>query len=235
MGPEKKMTKHNSRKRKQGYKMRTVIISGGTIEKEFAAEFLSSMDFSVIIGVDSGLHFLKEVEIMPTHIIGDFDSVYSEIYEYFKMNSMCHWRELVPEKDATDTQEAILWAMELESTEIWIMGGTGSRVDHLLGNIQTMQLPIKKGVACFMVDAHNKICLLNQGITIKKEEQFGNFVSLLPLSTQVEGLTLKGFKYPLEKHTLTNDSALGVSNEIIHESAEISFENGILIMIQSKD
>lgn len=215
--------------------MRTVIISGGNIEEEFAVKFLDSMNFSAIIGVDSGLEFLKKQNIHPTHVIGDFDSLSQETYQYYKNKVNCVWRELQPEKDETDTQAALAWVLELQSTEIWILGGMGSRIDHLLGNIQVLQIPLSQGVPCFLVDSHNKICLLNKGITIKKKEQYGKFVSLLPLTTLVEGLTLNGFKYPLYKHTLTSENALGVSNEILEEVAEISFENGILIMIQSKD
>ncbi|RDU24316.1 thiamine diphosphokinase [Anaerosacchariphilus polymeriproducens] len=215
--------------------MRTVIISGGNIEEEFAVKFLKSMVFSAIIGVDSGLEFLKKQNIYPTHVIGDFDSLSQETYRYYKENANCIWKELVPEKDETDTQAAITWALELHSTEIWILGGIGSRIDHLLGNIQILQIPLKRKVPCFLVDSHNKICLLDKGISIKKMEQYGKFVSLLPLTTQVEGLTLDGFKYPLYKHTLTSDNALGVSNEILENVAEITFEKGILIVIQSKD
>lgn len=215
--------------------MRTVIISGGKIEEEFAVNFLSCMKFDTIIGVDYGLEFLKKQRINPTHIIGDFDSISRDTYIYFKENKSCLWKELVPEKDETDTQSALLWAIKLQSNEIWILGGTGSRIDHLLGNIQIMQLALRENIPCFLVDSHNKICLINKEVKIKKSEQFGTYISLLPLTSQVTGLTLKGFKYPLNRHTLTNDNALGVSNEIVKEEAEISFENGILIMIQSKD
>lgn len=215
--------------------MRTLIISGGNIDAEFATKLMADINFSTIMGVDSGLEFLKQQHIMPTHIIGDFDSISTDTYTFFKNNLSCICKELIPEKDETDTQAALQWALNLKSTEIWILGATGSRIDHLLGNIQILQLAIRQNVTCFIVDSHNKICLLDKGIKLKKSEQFGHFVSLVSLTNQVEGLTLKGFKYPLNKHTLTNDNALGISNEILDDEAEIIFENGILIMIQSND
>ena len=50
------------------------------------------------------------------------------------------------------------------------------------------------------------------------------------------GLTLEGFKYPLDHFTLTNMSGgLGVSNEILAEQGRVSYKDGILLMIQSKD
>lgn len=60
-------------------------------------------------------------------------------------------------------------------------------------------------------------------------------VSLLPLTTQAEGVTLEGFKYPLKEYCMTSDNSLGVSNEITEETARITVKKGILIMIESKD
>lgn len=68
-----------------------------------------------------------------------------------------------------------------------------------------------------------------------KSRQFGTYVSLLPLTTQAEGVTLEGFKYPLKEYCMTSDNSLGVSNEITEETARITVKKGILIMIESKD
>ena len=44
-----------------------------------------------------------------------------------------------------------------------------------------------------------------------------------------------GFKYPLADYCLKGFCSIGVSNEITEEQAEITFENGILIVIESRD
>ncbi len=51
----------------------------------------------------------------------------------------------------------------------------------------------------------------------------------------MEGLTLTGFKYPLDNYTLKDWEGLGVSNEIADECARASWSAGILLMIQSRD
>ena len=48
-------------------------------------------------------------------------------------------------------------------------------------------------------------------------------------------LTLKGFKYPLDHYQLKDREGLGVSNEITADVADVSWEQGVLLMIQSKD
>ncbi|MBQ6856490.1 MAG: thiamine diphosphokinase, partial [Lachnospiraceae bacterium] len=54
---------------------------------------------------------------------------------------------------------------------------------------------------------------------------------------QVKGITLKGFKYPLNKKDISilENPSLCVSNEVEKELAEISFEQGILLCVESKD
>ena len=51
----------------------------------------------------------------------------------------------------------------------------------------------------------------------------------------MENLYLAGFKYPLADYCLKGFCSIGVSNEITEEQAEITFENGILIVIESRD
>ena len=78
--------------------------------------------------------------------------------------------------------------------------------------------------------------LIRSGTILKKSEQFGKYVSFFSLDGDVPGLTLKGFKYPLNRHYLTaSDSGLTVSNEIVEEEASIEFDKGILLMLMTKD
>ena len=71
---------------------------------------------------------------------------------------------------------------------------------------------------------------------LRKDSQFGKYVSFFPVGGQVEGLTLRGFKYLLNDYCLTvADSGLTVSNEIQEEQAEVIYEKGSLMMIMSKD
>ena len=84
--------------------------------------------------------------------------------------------------------------------------------------------------------AHCRIGLpVEKTFSLKKEEQYGTYVSLFPMGETVEGLTLKGFKYPLDHYQLKDREGLGVSNEITADVADVSWEQGVLLMIQSKD
>ncbi|MGI6006790.1 MAG: thiamine diphosphokinase [Ruminococcus sp.] len=215
--------------------MNTLIISGGNISSDFALDFMKKQKIDFIIAVDRGMLFTWIHKIVPDLIVGDFDSVPREIIDRYRQENRVPIREYNPVKDATDTQIALEKAVEAGSRRIWILGGTGTRLDHVLGNLYAMQTALKSGVEVCMVDEHNCIFLLDTPRVLKRNEQYGKYVSFLPLGDRVSGVCLKGFKYPLENALLTNDNSLGVSNEIAEEEAQVSFDKGILIMIQSRD
>ena len=94
----------------------------------------------------------------------------------------------------------------------------------------------QKGVNVILADAQNYICLVENGCIIRKDSQFGKYVSFFAAGETVEGLTLKGFKYPLDHYRLTTDNCgRTVSNEIQEEKAKILYEKGSLLMIMSRD
>ena len=92
------------------------------------------------------------------------------------------------------------------------------------------------GVHISIVDQYIYISLAADITFLKKEEQWGNYVSFFALGGDVYGLTLKGFKYPLNGYRLSmKDSGLTVSNEIVEDTAQITYDSGNLVMIMSRD
>ena len=72
---------------------------------------------------------------------------------------------------------------------------------------------------------------------MKREEQYGSYVSLIPLTSAVDGVDLIGFRYPLKNHTFTvfESAGLGVSNEILEEEGRIRLRSGAFLLIESRD
>ena len=135
-----------------------------------------------------------------------------------------------------DGHEYIAEAIEKGAKNILILGATGGRLGHFIGNMGLLQYGRKKGVHVILADAQNYICLVENGHIIRKDTQFGKYVSFFAAGETVEGLTLKGFKYPLDHYRLTPDNCgLTVSNEIQKEQAQVFYEKGSLFMIMSRD
>ncbi len=214
--------------------VKTLIVSGGNIEEECFNKIYQKDNLDNIIASDRGLEALDKYNVIPNYIIGDFDSIDKKILSKYINNKNIVIKELNPEKDYTDTHMAIKLAIELNSTDITILGAIGTRIDHTIANINILKETLEKDIKCRIVDERNEIQLINKKISLKNDENY-KYISLIPLTTKVEGITLKGFKYPLLNATLEVGHSIGVSNEQIDEIAEIDLKKGILIMIKSKD
>ena len=211
------------------------IIAGGKIEDAFAIEVLKGFAEKTVIAADSGMEFLRRNEIVPQVIIGDFDSVSKETLEWFQKKEGIVWHRLNPQKDDTDTEFALRLAISMGAECITVLGGTGSRLDHVLGNIELLGIGLELGVEIELLDANNRIRMTDHGMVLKKEEQFGKYVSFFSMGDEVTGLSLTGFQYPLDGYTLKNSDGIAVSNQLLDDCGIIEFETGYLMMVLSKD
>ena len=156
------------------------------------------------------------------------------ILENYKKASDIKIITLNPEKDYTDTHMALKLAIDLNSNDITIVGAIGTRLDHTLANINILKEPLEKNIKTRIIDENNQIFLINRSVKIKKDDNY-KYLSIIPLTTTVEGITLKGFKYLLNNYILNLGQSIGVSNEQQKEEATIELKKGILIVIFSKD
>ena len=215
--------------------MRYLIVAGGNVSDEFIAHVIKTGGFDVILAADAGMEALYRCHVLPDIIVGDFDSVDAEILEHFRKKERIEICMLNPEKDDTDTEYAIREAIRRGAKEIAIVGGTGTRMDHVLGNICLLGIGLEHGITIHLVDKHNRIRMIDAPITLQRQEQYGKYISLIPFSEKVNGVTLEGFKYPLQNYTMGGFNSLGISNEIIADEAKISLASGQLIVVESRD
>lgn len=215
--------------------MDTLLLCGGPLEEAFALTVLEKLQPDCIIGIDRGLNFCYQYRIHPDYILGDFDSIDKKILDYYEHQSEIPVKRYKPEKDATDTRIGLELAIKLGSTRVFLLGATGGRLDHYMGNLQSLTAARREGVEAWILDSRNALTVLDKPTVISREEQFGTYISFLAMSDQVEGLTLTGFKYPLHEYTMTSFDRIGVSNEIQEKTAKVEFSKGLLLMVMSKD
>ena len=213
--------------------MKTLIITGGNSNIKFTKEYLKKYSFDLIIAADRGLEVLDKLNIKPNYIIGDFDSINKQVLKKYE-NGKFSIIKLNPEKDFTDTHTAVNLAIQNNASKITIIGAIGTRIDHTISNIHILKEALDKNIECEIVNENNKIKLINKNTVLKKDNNF-KYISLIPLTTNVIGVTLKGFKYEIENADLQIGKSLGVSNEQTKDLATIEIEDGILILIISKD
>ena len=214
-----------------------VIVAGGDFGEADAA-MLRQWEYPFLVAADRGAEHLLAFGFLPDVVIGDLDSASAQTVQQLKNLAKEGRTELIrlkPEKDDTDTEAALNLALERTTGEIRILGGFGSRIDHMLANIQILRIAAAQGRSVVLQNEKNRVRVLTRPFSLAKEAQYGRFVSVFPLTTSVEGLTMRGFYYPLEGKRLRIGTSLGVSNEIVGEKGEIFFEQGELILVESRD
>lgn len=209
---------------------RIVICTGGQLGA-WALAHIKPDD--LLIGADSGARFLIKNGRRPDISIGDFDSVSEEDLLEIRENSGQTIACDPIDKNYTDTEMAIRLALDLQPTEIILLGALGTRFDHSLANVHLLALSSQQQVKMTIIDDHNKISLISDQLNI--EQQGYPNVSLLPLSLKVEGITLDGFQYPLTDAELTIGQSLGISNVLVSSNGTITIRKGLLLVIQSRD
>ena len=220
--------------------MTVFIIAGGTIQQSFAKSFIEKRKErdNLYIACDKGFEACLALNLQPNIIVGDFDSV-SDSFQKIIDDSTAKVIRLNPVKDDTDTEAALNIAIRrTNSTDsIYILGATGGRIDHLLGNISLLAMGLINDRKVYIADEHNFIQIIGQAsvLEIDREGQFGKYVSVFPYMEKASGVTMSGFKYPLTDATLEGFNTLTVSNEIVEEHATIEIKSGYLIVCESMD
>lgn len=190
------------------------------------------------VGVDHGVLVLLEHGVIPNLALGDFDSVTSE--ELKMIQEKLPEVSLFPaEKDETDLELAIDWALRQKPDNIHIFGATGGRMDHFLANVQLLQkekiLQCVENTNIYIIDEKNSLTVKTPGTYTITADPLKKYFSLLSVTKSVSGITLTGFKYPLKQAMLTRGSTLCISNELISECGNVLFEKGIIMMVRSND
>ncbi|MBR6059460.1 MAG: thiamine diphosphokinase [Victivallales bacterium] len=166
----------------------TVILANGTFPT--APQALAVLDGAVrIVCCDGATISLMESGRTPTAVIGDLDSISPEMRE--KLTSVIVH---VTEQETNDLNKAFRYCLAQGWTDIVILGATGKREDHTLGNISLLVDFAQKvpGIKMITDDGIFEV-MLESG---SREARVGQQISIFAMepNTHIESQNLK---YPL--------------------------------------
>ncbi len=220
-----------------------LILTGGYLNATFAREYIRSLSYDRLFVVDKGLEYAQELGLIPDYVVGDFDTVNMNVLAQYEKQER-QGKPIVIErhpakKNATDTEIAVWEAMEENATVITLLGATGSRLDHVLANVGLLKQTVEHNIFMQVVDETNRIQIVDgkfhSECRIRREEQFGTYISLLSLTDTTEGVTLQGACYPLTNATIYRGSSRTISNEIAEDEIIITIRKGQALVIESQD
>jgi thiamine pyrophosphokinase len=197
----------------------TVIIADGTFPThEIPLGYIRKAER--IICCDGSTESMVLSGLEPTAIVGDMDSISKELADRFADRIF-----IDKDQDTNDLTKAVTWCSGMGFMDIAIVGATGKREDHTIGNISLLAEYCRESNVIMVTDTG----ILKPYLKSAEVLSFPNQqVSIFSIDPETE-ITSTGLKYPLRKTKIKNWWCATL-NEAIGDSFELKFDNGRIIV-----
>lgn len=184
-----------------------VIFTGGSYgAPDFYRAVLKEQPADQIIAADKGAEMAHRLGLVPDVLVGDFDSADPAVIQALVDQGVPVERHPV-RKNQTDTELAVSVALSGSAASVILFGAMGSRIDHVIGSINTLISIEAAGAIGWLVDPHNRLRLLTGPGRWPLALAPGTTVSLIPWCGSAGPVNLAGFDYPLKEAMLTPETA----------------------------
>lgn len=174
----------------------------------------------MVVCCDGSTASLVNYGIEPDAIVGDMDSLSDFLRERFADRIHADGNQ-----ETNDLTKAVLWCRKSGYDDVIIIGASGKREDHSIGNISLLAEYSKEGSVKMITDS-GVFIPFPKSCTIESEP--GQQVSIFSINPQVD-ITSKGLLYKLVKRRLTNWWE-GTLNEATGNQIELDFSGGPVII-----
>lgn len=207
-----------------------VIISGGVLTK---LERIRSLvkEGDMLVCADGGALYARDLGLIPTAVIGDFDSLTPAFLTELRQKGSTVV-EYPREKDYTDTDLAVQWALDHGAGEIILCAALGGRPDHAVANLALAERLTRQGHPTLIVDGEYELRFLYHRLEILGQR--GDLLSLIPWGGAARGIRTTGLYYPLRGEDLFPGETRGISNRLLKEKAVVELQKGCLLVVHQR-
>ena len=209
---------------------RAVIFANGTLPDPDAARRLLRED-DYWIAADGGSRHALACGRAPDVLIGDLDSVPDTVRSTL-LRAGTRLQTFPAEKDETDLELAIGFALQEGCSILLILAGLGGRIDQTLANVSLLTDPALRDCDIRIDDGREEVIRVEGETVLHGAPE--DVVSLLPWGIPAEGVSTAGLEYPLRGETLFPFRTRGVSNRMLGDEATVSVEKGMLLCIHTR-
>lgn len=212
----------------------TLIVADGDVPSRAAVDQLLGTAPQLVIAADGGAVKAEALGYPPGVVVGDADSLAASDVERFRAAGI----DVVirpADKDESDTELGLNEALERGATRVVIVGGFGGRrLEHTLANVLLLGSERLRGRDITLADGASTLRVMHSKETLEITGSPGDYVSLLPLTWRVAGVTTVGLRYALTREMLEQGPARGLSNELTTGAATIKIDQGRLAVVHTK-
>ena len=208
---------------------RILIFANGLLPDLESTRTLIKPD-DIIFCADGGTHHALALGLQPSLIIGDLDSMTPEIRRLIEQKAKIIQHP--HDKNETDLELAIDYALEHKPGSILIAGALGNRLDQTLGNIALLSDIRLAALDVRLDDGVEEVFFCRKPVEVAGKN--GDLVSLIPWRGEVVGVRTEGLKWPLLGETLYPEKTRGISNEMLGKAASIRIESGLLLIVHRR-
>ncbi|MFL5779666.1 MAG: thiamine diphosphokinase [Chloroflexota bacterium] len=186
-----------------------------------------------VVAADGGARHAGRLGLRVNLWIGDGDSTTAGQLAALEAAGV-EVRRVPAAKDESDTELAVLAAVEAGADRLVVVGAFGgARIDHTLANVGLLALPGLVGRAAVLLDGNARVRLVRGPGEAGLTGRTGDLVSLLPLGPGVGGVTTDGLAFPLRDEPLPPGPARGLSNVLLGPKANVTVRSGTLLVIET--
>ena len=182
------------------------------------------------IAADGGTRHALALGLKPSAVIGDLDSLDEETIKKLEKDGTRIMR-FPADKNETDFELALKFAVEASFREILVVAALGGRLDQTLGNLALLTDPSLAGLDIRVEDGVEEAFFVRTRSRV--EGSPGDIVSLIPWGGEAKGVSAQGLRWPLKGETLYPQKTRGISNELLGETASLSLESGLLLVVHT--
>lgn len=212
--------------------MRAIIFANGIIEPDHLAH-PDLLQGDLFIAADGGMRNCLLYGIQPDIVIGDLDSI-SEEEKKLLSSASTHFIIYPQDKDQTDLELALDYAVQNGADEALLLGLLGGRLDQTIANLLLLSRDNYSSLKLIVSAPPDTAHLLREQDELNIEAQIGDLISLIPLSMEVYGVTTYGLHWKLNNAKLDFGSTLSISNEMIASRISIKIDGGKLLVIHRR-
>ena len=203
--------------------MKNILISlSGNCSTKYS---LNDLDFEEIIGVDNGTAHLFNKSLIPSKVLGDFDSITPDLLKKVK-NLNIDLIRYESNKDKTDFEISLDCIEKPSEKNIYLIGGEEGEIDHLFSIFSLIiNFEYASNITWFYMD---KTIIFRNDVSISLNE--GTRFSIVPI-TNLKSLNITGAKWNVNKENIEAGSSRTLRNESADDQINISCSEGLFSLI----